>query len=387
MKNKLKIAIYSGDIPSTTFIERLIRGISNKGHEIYLFGYIKDSVSYNQSVSVFGYKNTKIQKGIYLLKYSFLLYFFKNKEKAILDKILKSKSKNILLDKVKSYPVLWHKPDIFHLQWAKGLADWIWVKEFGIKMVLSLRGAHINYSPIASTKLANMYRNNFPKIDAFHAVSKDIAQEAIKYNAQQEKIKVVYSGLDLELKTTFEKTQTKVFKIISIGRPHWIKGYTYALDACKMLKDNNLKFEYTIIGAANNIEFDYQIHDLNLQNEVNLLGQMPFEDVKTFIQSSDLLLLPSLKEGVANVVLEAMSLRTLVLTTDCGGIREVIIDGENGFMTPIRDSEKMADKIIEISNISEEKKDALLLKAITTVKNNHNEQKMIESMSELYQCI
>ena len=387
MKNKLKIAIYSGDIPSTTFIERLIRGISNKGHEIYLFGYIKDSVSYNQSVSVFGYKNTKIQKGIYLLKYSFLLYFFKHKEKAILDKILKSKSKNILLDKVKSYPVLWHKPDIFHLQWAKGLADWIWVKEFGIKMVLSLRGAHINYSPIASTKLANMYRNNFPKIDAFHAVSKDIAQEAIKYNAQQEKIKVVYSGLDLELKTTFEKTQTKVFKIISIGRPHWIKGYTYALDACKMLKDNNLKFEYTIIGAANNIEFDYQIHDLNLQNEVNLLGQMPFEDVKTFIQSSDLLLLPSLKEGVANVVLEAMSLRTLVLTTDCGGIREVIIDGENGFMTPIRDSEKMADKIIEISNISEEKKDALLLKAITTVKNNHNEQKMIESMSELYQCI
>lgn len=387
MKNQLKIAIYSGDIPSTKFIERLIRGMSNKGHKIYLFGFIKDSVNYNQSVSIFGYKNTKIQKGIHLLKYSFLLYFFKHKEKTTLDKILKSQSKNILLDKVKSYPVLWHKPDIFHLQWAKGVADWIWVKEFGIKLVLSLRGAHINYSPIASAKLANMYRKTFPKIDAFHAVSKAIAKEATKYNAPQEKIKVVYSGLDLELNSALVKKQNKVFKIVSVGRPHWIKGYTYALDACKILKANNFEFEYTIIGAANNIEFDYQVHDLNLQNEVNLLRQKPFEDVKTCIQSSDLLLLPSIKEGVANVVLEAMALRTLVLTTDCGGIREVIVEGENGFMTPIRDSKKMADKIIEIANTTQEKKDLIILNAVKTVVNNHNEQKMIESMSELYQRI
>ena len=38
MKHKLKIAIYSGDIPSTTFIERLIHGLSNAAYHIYLFG-------------------------------------------------------------------------------------------------------------------------------------------------------------------------------------------------------------------------------------------------------------------------------------------------------------------------------------------------------------
>ena len=135
LKKALKIAIYSGDIPSTTFIERLIQGLANTGNNIYLFGFKKEKMSYKGSVSVFAYKNTKPHKALHYLTYSFLLFCFKPKEKQKLDAILKAQSKNLLLAKVKCYPVLWHKPDVFHMQWAKGLEDWMWVKDFGIKLV------------------------------------------------------------------------------------------------------------------------------------------------------------------------------------------------------------------------------------------------------------
>lgn len=143
MKQKQKIAVYSGDIPSTTFIERLIRGLSQRDLQIMLFGFLKTSnPSYNNSVTLVAYKNTRFQKVLHLLKYTMLLVLFRFKDKRKLDSILKTSNQNTLREKVKYYPVLWHKPDVFHLQWAKGISDWIWVKEFGIKLILSLRSAY-----------------------------------------------------------------------------------------------------------------------------------------------------------------------------------------------------------------------------------------------------
>jgi len=339
---KLKIAIYSGEIPSTTFIERLISGLSKKGHFIVLFGSLKTSVSYNNNVLIKGYKNGKILKLIYLVKYTMLLFFFRYNEKKKLDKILRLESKNSLNNKVKCYPVLWHKPDVFHVQWAKALMDWTWVTQFNIKLVLSLRGAHINYSPIADLALAKNYRENFPRVDRFHAVSKAIAKEAIKYGADTKKIKVVYSGLDLKDKQEIKYPNHENYHIISIGRAHWVKGYKYALDACKLLKDKGVKFKYTIVGIDSGVEYLYHIKDLGL-------------------------LMPSVQEGIANVVLEAMALQTMVLSTDCGGMNEVISHGENGFLIPTRNPEAIANTITKIMTLSDEAQLKITNKALKTI--------------------
>jgi colanic acid/amylovoran biosynthesis glycosyltransferase len=312
---------------------------------------------------------------------------FKKNDKKKLDTYLKLHSKNLMYSKVKHYPVLWHRPDIFHLQWAKGLEEWAWVQDFGIKMVVSFLGTHINYSPITIPKIGLMYQKHFPNVDGFHAVSNVIALKGEKYNAAKEKIKVVYSGFNMDLFdfSAQEKVNNKLFKIISVGREHWVKGYTYALDACKHLKDLDFQFEYTIIGGAGDVELKYQLHDLNLNNVVQLTGRMPFEKVKAFIFEADLLLLPSVEEGIANVVLEAMASKTIVLSTACGGMDEVIKDGENGFLIPIRQSALMAERIIEISNLSDKKKVEIVEKAFSTVSAQHNEKRMIENMLTLYQ--
>src|SRR5690606_32830315 len=140
MKKAFKIAVYSGEVPSTVFIERFISGISRNGCQVYLFGSLKKRTSYNRNVRLVTYSENKIQKSYHFLKYGFLLFLFRNKSKKKLDNIIKSQPGNRLLSKTKYYPVLWHRPDIFHIQWAKSIDDWVWVQKFGMKLIVSLRG-------------------------------------------------------------------------------------------------------------------------------------------------------------------------------------------------------------------------------------------------------
>ena len=382
-----KIAIYSGEIPSTTFIERLIEGLSNDGCKVLLFGLQVKKVSYSKNVSIFSYSN-KWKKLIILVKYSILLFIFKRREKKKLDKIISNKKRNNSLYKVKYYPVLYNKPDIFHLQWAKSLEDWIWVRDFGIKLILSLRGTHITISPIADENLARQYRELFHKVDGFHAVSKSIKKQAKEYGAETNKIKVIYSGLlTKELAFVEDKIPNKILKILSIGRSHWVKGYANALDACALLKKENFDFQYSIIGVGSDEELIFQRVQLDLEEEVVFKKNMLFKEIIAEIQQADVLLLPSLEEGIANVVLEAMALGTIVLSTNCGGIEEVITDGENGFIVSVRNPKLIAEKIKLIALLSENERIQIRKKARQTIEKQHNFYENLEEMQALYQSV
>ena len=383
----MKVAIYSGTIPSTVFIERLIVGLEKAGIEIHLFGEQNKQSIYPKKVRNFGYSN-RIDKLILFAKYSLLLTIFKPNQKKKLDQIIRNQNGADIKYKTKYYPVLFHQPDIFHIQWAKGSKDWMWVQEFGIKLVVSLRGTHVTISPLADEKLATSYRNCFPRINHFHAVSEAIANEAKKYGANQKSIKVVYSGLDLmNFPFKLENNSNPTFKIISVGRLHWLKGYRYGIQTVANLKTANFNFQYTIIGIENDDELLFQRLQLNLENEITFIKQQQFKEIIKEIQSSDLLFLPSVEEGIANVVLEAMALGTLVLTTDCGGMNEVIIDGENGFIVPSRNVKLMYEKIKYISKIDKTEKQRIKNNARKTIENRFSSKQMIKGMIDLYNSI
>ncbi|NHN26173.1 glycosyltransferase family 4 protein [Flavobacterium jejuense] len=386
MKSKT-IAIYSGEIPSTTFIERLIVGLCSTGSTIYLFGKQKKKISYAKNVQLVTYSN-RFSKVVVLLKYAVLLSFFKPKEKHKLDQIITSQKGDKQIKKLKYYPVLYHKPDIFHLQWAKGVEDWLWVKEFGIKFVLSLRGTHISISPIGDAALKQKYQANFLKVDGFHGVSKAIIDEASIYEANLKNATVIYSGLDVE-KLIF-KPKTKInseLKILSIGRSHWVKGYAYALDAFSYLKQEGVDFHYTIVGLGNDEELLFQRNQLDLETVVTFCKSIPFNQIVDKIQNADILLLPSLEEGIANVVLEAMALGTLVISTDCGGMQEVVKDGENGYVVPVRSARAIADTILEVRKLTLADYNEMTKKARLTVEKQHSNKKMISDFNSFYDIV
>ena len=389
VNKKLRIAIYSGEIPSTTFIERLIKAIASSDNDLLLFGGIKSKTPYGKGVYVLGYYNNKLYKFWSLVKYSCLLFLFKNSKKKRLDQFLVQKNKNDLHTRVKYYPVLWHAPDIFHIQWAKGLKDWIWVQEFGMKLVLSLRGAHINYSPIVDSSLANIYQQNFPNIDGYHAVSKAIANEAAKYGAKRVSIQVIKSGLNLEdFRFKLRTLDLSVpLKILSIGRNHWKKNYRQALDTMYNLKQKNIPFVYDIIGVEFDESLMFQREQLGLGNVVHFIHKQSFEEVRNAIQQSDVLFLPSVEEGIANVVLEAMAMGTLVVSTDCGGMAEVVFPNETGFLVPNRDIQAMTETLSEVSKMSLLDYQRITKQARVFIENHHSEDQMVEGMLELYEKV
>ena len=221
----MKVALYTGELPPPVFIDRLIHGLAREGVTLVLFGALHGKVRYAYpNVQVVGYRG-KTHKLWQLLKYTLLLGLFQPKAKKKLDALLVQKGTNSALHRLKYYPVLYHRPTIFHLQWAKAIDDWMWVQEFGMKIVLSLRGAHINYSPIHDASLRTSYLTHFTKVKGFHAVSQALSEEAQKYGANKDLIKIVYSGLPLEQFPYKVKQEiSRPLQILSIGRTHWKKG-------------------------------------------------------------------------------------------------------------------------------------------------------------------
>ncbi len=387
MKSKTSIAIYSGEIPSTTFIERLIVGIADTNIRVYLFGKQKSKINYPKSIKTFRY-STNISRYITVLRYTVLLTFFKPNAKKKLDSIIASQKGSKKIKQLKYYPVLYHKPDVFHLQWAKGVEEWLWVKEFGIKLILSLRGTHISISPVADISLKEKYIANFHKVDGFHAVSKAILVDAKKYEPNLKNTSVIYSGIDLDKLIYKPKTTlNNELKILSIGRSHWLKGYNYALDAFSILRQENFNFQYTIIGIENEEELVFQRNQLNLDEFVTFHKRTPFQNIIEQIVEADIVLLPSLEEGVANVVIEAMALGTLVISTDCGGMTEVVKNNENGFIVPIRNSNAIADAIRKVSTITLDDYTEITSRARLTVENQHSKEKMISDFKAFYDIV
>ena len=387
MRKSIKIAIYTGSVPSTTFIERLIQGLAKNGLQIYLFGFQNRKITSISKTHYVTHSN-RLSKFFILFKYSLLLRLFKSIEKRKLDKIIHNKGKNIKNLKVKYYPVLYHRPDIFHLQWAKGIEDWIWVQDFGIKLIVSLRGTHVTISPIGDDYWKDIYAQYFPKINGFHVVSKSMKSIAQEYGADSNKIKIVRSGIDIEnLPFTIKTEIGTTLNIISIGRSHWTKGYTYALDAMNLLMKDNIDFNYTIVGVENKEELLYKRAQFDFDKRIIFKEKLPFEEVVKSIRLADVLLLPSIEEGIANVVIEAMALGTLVVSTNCGGMGEVIEDKVNGYLIPIRDASAIVSALKHVSELSLESYQTITNAARKTIENQHSHKKMISDMQDLYENV
>ena len=156
--------------------------------------------------------------------------------------------------------------------------------------------------------------------------------------------KFIYIGNKILLKTD-------KIKILSIGRLNYIKGLYFAIEAMYLLKNMNIDFEYNIIGDGElKEELLFHRYQFNLENEINFLGIKQGQDVIDQINEAHVLLLPSLSEGIANVAIEAMACGTLVISTDVGGMSELIEDSRTGFLVNAKSSKEIADKIIFIKD-------------------------------------
>ncbi len=89
-------------------------------------------------------------------------------------------------------------------------------------------------------------------------------------------------------------------------------------------------------------------HRLNVDQNIRFVGFS--RDIKKIFSFMDLMILPSLTEGLPNVVLEAFAAKKPVAVTKVGGVPELVTDQENGYIVPAADPNALAEAINKLVN-------------------------------------
>jgi glycosyltransferase involved in cell wall biosynthesis len=121
----------------------------------------------------------------------------------------------------------------------------------------------------------------------------------------------------------------------AIGRVSAVKGLQYAIEAMAQL-DPGLGVVLNIIGTGPEVEsLRNRAAGRGLGDRVRFLGFR--SDVHAFMAHLDVLLMPSLHEGLPYTILEAMSLGVPIVASRVGGLRETLVDGESALLAPVGD--------------------------------------------------
>ena len=383
----MKIIIFDGSFKTTTFINRLIEGLANE-HDVFVLGFNENTkikiagVHYiglgsNTSIIKFIIRSLQLRGFNIVLQCKFFLQLFNKEKNAI-------RSENIQM------AINTIQPEIIHFQWVSVLS---YLKNLKLpkhtKTILSQRGYHINVRPFINQDNKVFLNEVFSKLDGFHSVSNAIQKKSNEIYTSPLKIdRVVYSGFDEDL-FRFKNTwnTNKKLQILSIGRNHWIKDYRTAINAMAILKKRDIQFHYTIIGIEEDEELFFMVSDLGLVENVSFISPLSQDKVYDKMIVSDLLLLPSIEEGIANVCIEAMFCKLPVISTNCGGMEELIIHKETGFIIPIRNEHAMANELIEFYRLSKSRIETIVQNARVKVENQHSIDKMVNGIEELYYSV
>ncbi len=145
---------------------------------------------------------------------------------------------------------------------------------------------------------------------------------------------VAYNGVDTDKFVPAEKKETDTLTVVSIGNLIPLKGHRYLLQAIKLLKDRGMEKVKCIIAGRGYLEEELKelARSLEIMEQVEFKGYVPYGEVVTLLQESDAFVLPSYYEALGCVYLEAMSCGLPAVGCWENGIDEIIAHGEDGYL-------------------------------------------------------
>lgn len=193
--------------------------------------------------------------------------------------------------------------------------------------------------------------------DIIVAISKNAKEGLLCLSFPERKIRVIYSGINENSLKKSNLGREKLFQNLSLHSNNFIigtlanlkprKGLSVLIKAAKIIVQDYPEVKFLIIGkgpSKNNLE--NQVKFLNLQNHVIFCDYV--ENIADAYQVFNLIVLPSLTEGLPAVLLEAMALRIPVVATRVGGVPEIIEDSISGILVPSQNPQALAEAIIKI---------------------------------------
>lgn len=141
---------------------------------------------------------------------------------------------------------------------------------------------------------------------------------------------------------TIESPDTKI--IGTIANLYENKGLKYLIEVAAIVLKDMPNCVFILIGSGEQEnKLKKLIYDYKLQNNFFMLGQV--KCAYQYLKGFDIFCIPSIKEGLPYCLLEALMAGLPIVAANAGGVPEIVRGGENGFVVPVKDSAKIAEKL------------------------------------------
>lgn len=166
------------------------------------------------------------------------------------------------------------------------------------------------------------------------------------------KIRVIENGVNV---STFNRAQKGLVRAelgIESSRPiltcvanfKRVKGHINLIDTVAVVHSQNPNVCLWLVGDGPlRPEIERKVRQLELESVIKVLGQR--SDISEILADTDVFIMASLWEGMPNAILEAMAAKLPIVATRVGGIPEVVVDGETGFLVPPENPAAFAEKV------------------------------------------
>ncbi len=224
---------------------------------------------------------------------------------------------------------------------------------------ITLVGKDVSYEPVVTFSINQS--------DGVTAVSEDLRRETYASFKITNDIEVIPNFIDLE---KFKKQKKEHFKKAICPNGEALVVHTSNFRKVKRVQDvvkvfanlhNEIPSKLLMIGdGPERTRAENMCRDLDINDAVRFLGKL--EAVEEVLSVADLFLMPSEKESFGLAALEAMACEVPVISSDAGGLPELIVQGVTGFMSPVGDIEDMTKHalfILDKNNLPKFKENAL----------------------------
>ncbi|WP_194525101.1 glycosyltransferase family 4 protein [Zobellia roscoffensis] len=221
-------------------------------------------------------------------------------------------------------------------------------------MTIFWHGWQWEFEKKVTQRILPYFRLTFGKADSMIVLGKEFADQLKNYGYKNPilPITTVADPIFFKLKNKFEDT-TDTKKISSgqitllfLSRIERVKGIYEALESFEALQESYSNIKLKIAGTGGELAAaEKYISSRGIQN-IELLGWITGEGKAKAFYESDIYLLPSYHgEGLPCSILEAMASGLPVISTDVGGIKDFFEDGKMGYLVPMKNPEKITEKL------------------------------------------
>jgi len=223
-------------------------------------------------------------------------------------------------------------------------------------IVVTAWGTDVLIAPHRSVLIKKIVKYVIKKADIITCDGLNTKNAMVTLEAEEEKIKIIYFGIDTRknhpsLRDNHFRERIKINDspaVISIRNLNPIYNVETLINAIPMVLSEIPDTKFIIAGTGpSEKELIELSRSLKIEKSTIFTGSLASDEISKYLASSDIYVSTSLSDsGLAASTGEAMACGLPVIVTDVGGNREWIIEGESGFIIPVRDHNRLAEKII-----------------------------------------